>query len=176
MFTKVIAGSAIAMMLVPALAFANEGKGDAGARLHGRIEAQIFKIEHKDERWQKQEDRIRAHASSTSSSIIKKATRIQEAADTMLSFQGRVGALIASSSVVDKAALNAKLNIFASNATSAKAKAGEAITVANQVNASSSASSTLSLIAAARADLKQAKQFLHDAQKAFLSILRALWH
>src|SRR3989344_5236164 len=125
MFTKVIAGSAIAMMLVPALAFANEGKGDAGVRLQGRIEAQIFKIEHKGERGQKQEDRIRAHASSTSSSIIKKATRIQEAADTMLSFQGRVGGLIASSSVADKAALEARLGVFGKKATSAQAQTSE---------------------------------------------------
>ncbi len=174
-FTKVLAGSAAAMLLLPTLALAHGGENWEKSKNWGknslqvRIENRLDKAEHRD-------DRPIKNATTTAASITKKGVRIQAAVDTMLSFNGRVSALIASSSAETMAALQAKFSQFQTAATNAKVEAGAAITGAAQVNATNSTTTNASLIATAKADLREARNFLQDAKEAFFSILRSFFN
>ncbi len=172
-FTKVIAGSAAAMLLLPTIAFAHDDGDNKGKNsLQVRIENRLEKAEHRED---KHDDRVTKNASTTAAAITKKGVRIQAAADTMLSFNTRVSALIASSSASSTAALQAKFAQFQTAATSAKVEAGKAITGSAQVNATNSTTTNATLLAAAKVDLREARSFLQDAKEAFFSILRSLW-
>ena len=171
--TKVLAGSATAMLLLPTIAFAHDNGDNRGKNsLQVRIENRLEKAEGRNDR---NDDRATKHATTTAASITKKALSIQAAADTMLSFNGRVSALIASSSVETKAALQAKFTQFQTAAANAKIEAGKAITGSAQVNATTSTSTNATLLAAAKVDLHEARNFLHDAKETLFSILRSLW-
>ena len=173
---KVVAGSTLGVLLLPTLAFAHEGvvKGDVGV-LGVRIEKALDKIEKKGEHMDRKEHRLMAHATTTAAAIGKQALRIQAAAESMLSFEGRVSALIASSSAEGKAALEAKFAAFKSAATSAKLEAGSAIVGSAAVSATNSTTTNASLLAQAKIDLREARNFLHEAKVALLSIFRSLW-
>ena len=167
--TKVLATGAIAVLLMPTLALAHD-KGTQ-VRLGASIEHRLEKLEKGEHK----KFHKAGHASTTAAVITKQAVRVQTAADTMLSFNDRIGALIASSSVEQKAALEAKFTVFTSGAASAKVEAGSAISGAAQVNANNSTTTNAALLAAAKVDLREARGFLHDAQKALMQILRTLW-
>ena len=167
--------------MIPTLALAheNETKLGVGAGLNVRIEKGIERAEKhdekKDHRDEKHEDRKVKQATTTAAAITKQGVRIQAAADTVLSFNARMSALIASSSADTKAALEAKFATYTTAAANAKVEAGKAITAAAQINASNSTTTNATLITTAKVDLKEAKGFLHDAKEAFFSILRTLW-
>jgi hypothetical protein len=173
--TKGIATGVIAALLVPTLAFAdNDNRGKASLEL--RIQKGIERIEKKGQHNDKREERLLKHASTTAAKITAKAQGIQAAANTMLSFETRIGGLIASSSVEGKAALETKFAQFKQSATSSVSKAQSAINLSAQANASTTASSTnAALLAQAKVELKEAKGFLHEAKKVLFSILRSLW-
>jgi hypothetical protein len=180
--TKILATGAMATLLLPTLAFANEGglkaRGDGNLQL--RIEHQLDKVEKKEVRNDKHDEKHDARriksATTTAAAITKQGVRIQAAADTMLSFNTRVEALIASSSTDGKAALEAQFAAFKTAGVSAKVEASNAITGVAAVNANNSTTTNASIIATAKVDLKQAKGFLHDAKEAFFYILRTLWN
>ncbi len=176
--TKIIATAAMAALILPtfALAHENEGKGlevRIGANIEHKID-RIEKGEHKD-RNEHKGDRVAANATTSAAVIVKKATRIQVAADSMLSFNDRIAALIATSDATVKAALETKFAAFKTAGASAKVEAGNAAGGAAQVNASNSTTTNATLLAAAKVDLREAKGFLHDAQKGLMQILRSLW-
>ncbi len=172
-FTKLVAGSAAAMLLLPTLALAHEGDNKGKNTLQHRIEVRLDKAERHEKH---DDDNKVKNASTTAAKITKQAVRVQAAADTMLSFNARISALIASSSADSKAALQAKFAQFQTGATNARLEAGKAITGSAQVNASNSTTTNASLLAAAKVDLKEARGFLHDAKEAFFSVLRSLWN
>ena len=175
--TKVIATSAVATLLLPTLALAHGiGVGVKGDNsLQVRIEKGIVRAENKDSRDQNKEDRQVKHATTTAAAITKQAVRIQTAADTMASFNDRIGALIAGADATVKADLETKFAAVKTAEANAKVQAGNAITGAAQVNASNSTTTNATLLAAAKVDLREAKGFLHEAQKALFSILRIFW-
>ena len=175
--TKLIAGSAAAMLLVPTLAFAHEDsvKAHVGVSIGNRIEKALDRIEHKGKNEVKKDEHKVMQATTTAAAITKKATAVQVAADTMLSFNSRVSALIASSSAETKAALQTQFNTFTTAATNAKVEAGKAISGSAQVNATNSTTTNATLLAAAKVDLKEAKSFLNEARKALFSIFQALF-
>jgi len=168
---KILSTGVIATLLLPTLALAHENKGSE-VRFETSIEQRLQKIEKGEHK----EVRTKANATVTAEAVTKKATRIQTAADSMLSFNGRIGALIASSSAEGNAALEAKFAAFKTDAADAKVQAAAAISGAAQVNASNSTTTNATLIAAAKVDLKEANGFLHDAKKALMQILRSLWN
>ena len=174
--TKILATSAMATLLLPTLALAHEGTVKSDNSLQVRIEKGFLRAENKDSRDEKKEDRQVKHASTTAAAITKQGVRIQTAAETMLSFNDRIGVLIAGADADVKAALEAKFTAFKTAGASAKVEAGNAITGAAQVGATNSTTTNASLIAAAKIDLREAKGFLHEAQKALFSILRIFWH
>lgn len=168
---KILSTGAIATLLLPTLALAHENKGPE-VRFGASIEQRLQKIEKGEHR----EVRAKANATTTAAAITKKAVRIQTAADSMLSFNDRIGALIASSSADGKAALEAKFATFKTGAADAKAQATAAVSGAAQVNTSNSTTTNAALLAAAKVDLKEANGFLHDAKKALMQVLRLLWN
>ena len=172
--TKILATGAIATLLLPTLALAHEG--EVKGNLEVRIENRLEKAEKKEVREVKHDERRVKHASTTAAAITKAGVRIQTAADTMLSFNDRVGALIAGADAEIKAALEAKFAAFKTAGANAKVEAGNAISGAAQVNATNSTTTNASLIATAKVDLREAKGFLHEAQKTFFSILRMFWN
>ena len=168
---KILSTGVIATLLLPTLALAHENKGSE-VRFETSIEQRLQKIEKGEHK----EVRAKANATTTAAAVTKKAVRIQTAADGMLSFNDRIGALIANSSAEGKAALEAKFAEFKTDAADAKVQAAAAISGAAQVNASNSTDTNATLLAAAKVDLKEAKGFLHGAQKALMQILRSLWN
>lgn len=180
LITKTAAGIAVATLLVPTIAFGHEGEDKKGLGAEGalkmRIEHKLEKAENREHREEKREDRWTKNASTTAAAIIKKGQRIQLAADTMLSFDARIASLIASSSVEEKAGLEALFAKFKTSATSSKTEAQAAINTAAQINASNSTTTNANLFLSAKTDLKEAKGFLHDAKEALFSILRSLWN
>ena len=169
--TKIIATGVVAVLLAPSLVLADENR-DSERRLETRIEHRLDKIE----KGARGERRAEVHASTTAASIIKKATRVQATADSMLSFNDRIGALIASSSAETKTKLETAFIAFKSDAVNAKVQAAAAISGAAQVNASNSTTTNTALLVAAKVDLREAKEFLHNAQKGLMQILRSLWN
>jgi hypothetical protein len=169
---KVLSAGVIATLLVPTLALAHENKGKDEVRFSTSIEKRLQKIEDGEHR----EVRIKANATTTAAAFTKKAVRIQTSADSMLSFNDRIGALIASSSAEGKAALEAKFAAFKTGAADAKVQAAAAISGAAQVNASNSTTTNAALLTAVKVDIKEANGFLHDAKKALMQILRLLWN
>ena len=172
---KILSTGLIATLLLPTLAFAHENKGTE-VRFETSIEKRLQKIEKGENKGEHKEVRAKANATTTAAAITKKAVRIQTSADGMLSFNDRIGALIANSSAEGKAALEAKFAAFKIGAADAKVQATAAISGAAQVNASNSTTTNATLLAAAKVDVKEANGFLHDAKKALMQILRSLWN
>lgn len=177
LITKSIAGAAVATLLVPTIAFGHEGgKGlHADGALKMRIEKKLEHAEKRDLKERKHEYRVLKHSTTTAAAITKQGERIKLAADTMLSFDARIAALIASSSAEAKAGLEAKFAEFKADAASSKTEAQAAINTAAQISASNSTTTNASLMLSAKTDLKEAKGFLHDAKEALFSIFRSLW-
>lgn len=173
-FTKVVAAGAVATLLVPTLAFADNDRSKHS--LEARIQKGIERIEKKDTHTKKHELKADARATSTAAAYSKQAARIQASADTMLSFDARMTALIANASGDEKAALQAKYAEFKADATNAKIEAGKVITTTAQVNANNSTTTNATLLAQAKVDLKESRGFLVEAKLALFSILRALWN
>jgi len=180
LITKTAAGIAVATLLVPTIAFGHEGEAKKGLGFEGalkmRIEKKLDKAEKRDLKEQSRDERVLKLATTTAASIAKQGERIKLAADTMLSFDARIAALIASSSSEEKAALEAKFAEFKSDAASSKIEAQAAINAAAEVNASNSTTTNANLLISAKTDLREAKGFLHDAREALFSILRSFWN
>lgn len=173
-FTKVAAAGAIATLLIPTLAFADNDRSKKS--LEVRIEKGIERVEKKGDHDKRKEFRADARATSTAAAYSKQALRVQGAADTMLSFEARIAALIASSSLSEKASLEAKYAEFRQDALSAKTEAGKVVSAMAQVKAENSTTTNATLLAQAKVDLKESKSFLIEAKQALFSILRALWN
>ena len=180
-FTKAIAGLATAALLLPFAASAHslglsvDGHAKVGVSIGDRIDKALDRIEHKGDTDTHKDERTFERATTTAAKITAKATRVQVAADSMLSFEARVAGLISSSTIEDKTAIQAKFDAFKSGAISAKTEAGNAISVAGQVNATNSTTTNASLLAQAKIDLREARNFLKDATQALFSVLRSLW-
>ncbi len=170
-----IATGAIASLLLPTLALANERGVRADGALKLRIEHRLEKAEKRDMRGEKHEDHLGKRATTSAAAITKQGVRIQNASDNLLSFNVRMSALIAGAGVEEKAALEAKFAEYTTAATHAKLEAGKAIAGAAQVNANNSTTTNATLIAAAKTDIREAKAYLHTAKETFFSILRTLW-
>lgn len=173
---KLITTGAIAALLLPTLALANEGGGVRGEGANKpRFEHRLEKAEKREARDAKYPDRLGKRATTTAAAITKQGVRVQQASENLLSFSTRASALIANADAEDKTALEAKFAAYATAANNAKVEALKAITTAGQIQATNSTSTNAALLISAKADLKEAKGLLHDAKQAFFSILRTLW-
>lgn len=174
--TKSVTVGAITALLLPTLAFAHsEGQQKSlEVRIQKGIERVERRNEHKDDRDDKREMRFQAYATTTAAKLSKQAARIELGATTMLSFNTRIQALIASSSD-NQAELQAKYAAYTASATNAKTEAGKVIAAAAQVTASSSTTTNATVLASMKTDLREAQNFLGEAKKALFSLLRSLW-
>lgn len=115
-------------------------------------------------------------ASTTAARISAQASRILRVADTMSAFGGTLSSRIASSSLstTTAASANALLSDFNTNVAQAKVQANAALSLSTQLG-STTASSTTSLAAQARTDLKSAREFLRAAAQDMRHILSLIF-
>ncbi len=192
---KVLAGSALAAMLVPMAASAhglglnlggglNLGIGDrtekTGVEGNGTVNvhanAKVDNDNDGDKNHQEGDRGDNKAASTTAATIVKKANRISTVADLFSSMSATLGTKIAgSASTTDKAALNAKLGDFNTATAGAKTQAAAAVTAAGNIDQNASSTVNASFVTAAQADLKAARDFLNQARLDISFILHAIW-
>jgi len=192
-FKKALAGSAVAALLLPMAASAhglglNFG-GDLGLGLGGDKEKTHIEGNGKvnvnanakvgdgnrgrGDRDERKEIKAAASASTTATGVTKVGNRIKVIADAWgavgATLESKLSALGTTSPAVTTATADYKVQL-----TGAKTQAQAAIDTAATINASTSASTTASIIDQAKASLKAARDFLKAARADIMVMFRFL--
>jgi hypothetical protein len=117
-------------------------------------------------------------ASTTAARITAKANRLGSIADTMSAFSTTLSSRIASSSLSTSsvALSNTLLGDYNGNVANAKTNVSNALSVAGQINASTTSTSTQVLAGEARSSLQSAREFIRSAEQDLRHILSILLH
>ncbi len=115
-------------------------------------------------------------ASTTAAKITAKAHRLGTIADTMSAFSTTLSSRIASSSLSTSslALSNTLLGDYNGNVANAKTSVSSALSVAGQINASTTGTSTQVLAHEARTSLQSAREFIRSAEQDLRHILSIL--
>ncbi len=185
-YTKFVAGAAIAGLLLPTVALAHDDRKGENRGLHLGAFIGLGHMKggsDDDSRGHKSLHasstvKVKVHASSTvakADAIERKGTRLVAIADFMGSLSDDLAARIASSSLSASSTAQATLNDYNTSIAGAKIKAGAAVSLASGVSTSTASSTADSLLSQARDNLKAARDFLKQAQKDVMFILRAIF-
>lgn len=189
---KVLAGSAMAALLLPMAASAhgfglnfggglNLGAGgdkektqvEGNGKFNVHANAKVGDRGRDGDRDDRREVKAKAHASTTATGITKVGNRIKLTADMLGSvgatLESKLSALGTTSPAVTTATADYKVQL-----TGAKSNAQAAIDAAATINASTTASTTVSIIDQAKASLKAARDFLKAARADIMVMFRFL--
>jgi hypothetical protein len=193
---KLLAVSAAAIMLLPAIASAHTGgvNLNLGAALtqqrsmHSNTKADIkfsddngFKGKDNDNNKGTNEhatSTVAVNASTTAAVLNKKATFVSNVADFLGSISSNISARIAAAglSASSTAAANAKLADYTTSTANAKVQAAAALTAAGNINANNATSTNAAFVVSAKTDLKAARDFLSTAKQDLMSIFHAIFN
>lgn len=187
---KVLAGSAMAAMLLPVAASAHGldlgGALNLGIRAEAKTQVEgngSFSLNanaenHRDDERRKEdrkEARASATASTTAAALAKKAHRLSDTADLMGSIgtalEAKLSLLGTTTPAVTAAAADYKTQI-----AGAHIQTQAALAAAAGINTNNSTSTNATIAAQAEANLKAARDFLAEARADFKVMLRFLWH
>lgn len=187
---KVLAGSAMAAMLLPVAASA-QGLDLGGALnlgIRGEDKTQVegngsFNVNanaenHRDGDWRKddhKETRATKTASTTAATLTKKAHRLNDVADFMSSIGAVIETKLALLGTTTPAVIAATAN-YKTQIAGAHIQTQSALNAAATINANNSTTTNAAIVAQTQANLKAAQDFLAAARADFKVMLHFLWH